>query len=135
MRAEGSATGPHAPRMTVPAHSFLACLLLVVMAVQGITPDHNDLASSRVLELLLRGMDPSVTGEDIGNRAGEVCDRFLPGSETARRCLARPAHEVDSITRVPIIGETPSKYPSVPGPHRAATGYVPLIHLLCHLTC
>jgi hypothetical protein len=54
--------------------TLIRCLLLLVTAVQGLTPDHDDLASSRALVLLCPSSPDNPSFQIDDDSPDEVCE-------------------------------------------------------------
>jgi hypothetical protein len=140
MRHEMSTTRRGSHRMSTKdsattARSVGLRLLLVVVGIQGITPDPNDLASSRAFQVLLSESQSSGhwQHEDDGN--GEVSRPIRTESDSMARQRVEQTRDVDFAS----IGSMPdalmSKIRGIAGPPGGLMGPDQLIHLLCHLMC
>jgi hypothetical protein len=116
----------------IRARSTYAHLLLILAAVQGITPDGNDLASSRGLELVILEGAPSNPWSPAERLLGEVSGPVAPDPGAATRRVA-------DVDRVAVSGQgfggwSPT-FPPVAGSGRRPRRAEPLIRLLCRLNC
>ena len=119
-------TNPHF--RFLPIHA-----VLIIVTIQGITPDPCDLASYRICDLvtsLMGGANP-VSFEDLCAEACDsVCTSTLPSSERqSSRTSSERLHSLanPSSRRIEIEGIALSNDPP------ARSGAIPLV--LCRLTC
>jgi hypothetical protein len=66
-------------------HSISAHLLLIAVAIQGFTPDLNDLASLRALHVLCPFADHSSPWEDQEDLPDEICEPVQAGRKMSVR--------------------------------------------------
>ena len=123
-------------------------ILLVAAAIQGLTPDRDDLASSRILRLLeTTRVSPRATG---GNPAPTPIsiphdqDHGIPGEISGKvvpRVALRARLDDDIRSSDPLLPPgyleppIPSSLHPLPPPRAASRGPVDLIGSLCRLLC
>jgi hypothetical protein len=110
--------------------------LLFATAIQGVTPDARDLASSRILNILWQlGADFELTDEDAGPAWGEVCGSIQERTEVRlKRSKDRTGH---------CAIHPSAKVIAAPGPHIAGSHpisgtsatLVRVTQLLCRMRC
>jgi hypothetical protein len=132
---ESSPTGRDAHRLGLRVPSPCAFLLLIVVMVQGITPDPNDLASSRGLQFLIEGAHPAKPWDCDEDFQDEVCgpvgtDHDSLIRRSARRDCEAVSRAIDSI----LEGFSSRAWP-IARSRRHLMGPHPSIDLLGHLTC
>jgi hypothetical protein len=117
------------------ARSIGLRLLLVVVGIQGITPDPNDLASSRAFQVLMSESQDSGHRQHEDDGEAEVSRPVQPESHSVARRRVERASDVEFAS----IGSMPdalmSKTRGIAGPPGSLMGSDRRIHLLCHLTC
>jgi hypothetical protein len=76
-------------------HSISAHLLLIAVAIQGFTPDADDLASLRALHVLCPFTNHSSPWEDQEDLPDEICEAVQPGTKMSVRGMVEetPARE------------------------------------------
>jgi hypothetical protein len=124
-------TRPGRPGILVPCTH----LLLIATMVQGITPDFNDLASSRALQLLSGAILPARFFRDGGAPHVEAGATIGIPDSARIECEAEPASEVGFLPAAAIDGGPRSGALDAPRPRGNRGKSDRLIHLLCHLMC
>jgi hypothetical protein len=135
MRAGSSPSGRDARRMAPTARSFCAGSLLLATVIQGMTPDAYDLASDRIFHLLMQGVLSSSAGRDSEGSQGELSDPGCIADSPALRGRVKLAHARGLLPCGRIAELIAKKVVPAPNTRGNPPSPVPLITLLCHLTC
>ncbi len=120
-------------RATQPIRSgarAISSLLLLVTVIQAITPDLNNLASSRTFDMLSHGT--RAPGSLDKTWTGDSSDQDFPGIASRDEGTRKPgllpiASIADVVGTSGPLGSRRRRPPQGSGP--------PLFDLLCHLTC
>jgi hypothetical protein len=125
-------------------------VLLIALAIQGITPDPDDLASGSLTRLLATvfssradGVDsspdhaswPDENSEDREQAADDVCIPALSGIRPLSRTEAHRSRLPGQFSSDSTVGIPPSLSPSEAIPRAPALTQRQRIHTLCRLTC
>ncbi len=135
MRLGSSPFGHDARPLKSRGVSLCAGLLLIATSVQAITPDHDDLASSRAFRILLQERNLSRFWQDEEAMQGGLYSDVATAPDSAMR------HRSGSVRAggfAPIVSEPREPSMMASGARHSRTGSpgrLPLIILLCHLTC
>lgn len=113
----------------MPVRSACARLLLIAVGVQGITPDLDNVVSSRVLQCLV------AESPNSSPSYGEVSEPTRPEQDAVKQLRDRSIYDEGFA----LIGLMPDcvmfRHRHVAATSGGLMGTDGLIHLLCHLTC
>jgi hypothetical protein len=116
-------------------HSISSHLVLIAVAIQGITPDVHDLASFRALHLLCPFLDSSDCWEDEDDLPDESSGPVRPGLRWVMGRLLDPTADsrfVSAETKVQLITLDALRLAGPCGTFVRTNG---LIFWLCRLAC
>jgi hypothetical protein len=116
-------------------HSIAIHLVLIAIAVQGITPDLQDLASQRALHLLCPFLDPSDDWEDGDDPTDDVSGPVRPGPSVVTRMLLDRATDPRSESARSTLRMIQSDALQAARRRSSLVRMCGLVHLLCRLTC
>jgi hypothetical protein len=106
-----------------------------MMAIQGITPDLDDLASSRAFRILLQEVQSSRDWQDAADWQGQVAVPVVRGANWVMRQRSKPTCRGLIASIDFALEELCPIALHIPRARKNPLGLDPLIHLLCHLTC
>jgi hypothetical protein len=120
-----------------PARSISAYCLLFALAMQGITPDAQDVASLNALRLLCPNISDSKSLLDDDESPDDVCESVQLDTHLAirKRIDSRLLPFLGFVStghRTPMV---PLATPQLPSPFGRNVRIGDLIHVLCRLTC
>ena len=111
-------------------------VLLIVVGIQGITPDLNDLASPRAFRFFLPPLRTSNLGpEEEDSWHGEVSRPARSEQDSVARQRVERTHEAEFVSVGSIPHADTSRSISCAAPPASLMDNDRRIHLLCHLTC